>query len=100
MEPNPQPIRPVLQVLDFGGIRQERPSAPDTMFLNSGRRIYVIGDIDGHFRPRTNPYDLYAFGGPHPEDVLAEKLQGVWAQPVKGFSGYSFTVETGGKPGI
>jgi glycogen debranching enzyme len=97
MEPTPQPIRPVLQVLDFGGIRQERASAPDTMFLNSGRRIYVIGDIDGRFRPRTNPYDLYAFGGPHPEDVLAEKLQGVWAQPVKGFSRYSFAVETGGE---
>ena len=87
----------VQQVLDFAGIYQERLSTPDTMFANSGRCLYVIGDIDGRFRPRSNPYDLHAFGKPQPGDPLAEKLQGVWAQPVKGFSGYAFALEVDGE---
>ena len=98
MLPEIHTLSTVQQVLDFAGIRQERPSAPETMFANCGRRLYVIGDIDGQFRPRSNPYDLYAFGKPHPDDPLAEKLQGVWAQPVKGFSGYGFSLEVDGEP--
>jgi hypothetical protein len=33
------------------------------MFATTGRRLYVIGDIDGGFRPRSNPYDLHRYGG-------------------------------------
>ncbi len=83
----------VRQVLHYGKIIHERMSAGDTMFANAGRRLYVIGDIDGRFRPRSNPYDLYAFGHPDPNDPLANKLQGVWAQPVKGFNGYGYRLE-------
>lgn len=86
----------VTQQLRWGEIRQERPSAPDTMFTTTGRRLYVIGDIDGDFRPRSNPYDLYTFGKPQEGDPLANRLQGVWAQPVKALNGYTFVVESGG----
>src|SRR5512134_1900662 len=47
----------MIQQLRWGEIRQERTSAPDTMFTTTGRRLYVIGDIDGGFHPRSNPYD-------------------------------------------
>jgi hypothetical protein len=89
-------VRPVIQQLRWGEIRQERPSAPDTMFTTTGRRLYVIGDIDGAFRPRTNPYDLHRYGRPQEGDRLANRLQGVWAQPVKALNGYAFVVESGG----
>ena len=89
--------RSMLQTLHWGPYHQERLSPADTMFVNTGRRIYVIGDIDGGFRPRSNPYDLYSFGRPQPDDPLAEKLQGVWAQPVRGFSRYGFKVAWGGE---
>jgi hypothetical protein len=81
------------QALQWGSIQQGRQSPPDTMFANTGRRIYVIGDIDGGFRPRSNPYDLHAYGRPDPNDPLANELQGVWAQPVKGLDGYSYAVQ-------
>jgi glycogen debranching enzyme len=68
------------------------------MFANTGRRIYVLGDIDGGFRPRSNPYDLHEFGRPDPNDPLAGKLQGVWAQPVKGMAGYGYTLSVKGEP--
>lgn len=84
------------QQLHWGEIRQERLSAPDTMFATTGRQLYVIGDIDGGFRPRSNPYDLYSFGKPLESDPLANRLQGVWAQPVKALDGYTFVVESGG----
>ena len=84
------------QQLHWGEIRQERPSAPDTMFTTTGRQLYVIGDIDGGFRPRSNPYDLHTFGKPQEDDPLANRLQGVWAQPVKALNGYTFVVESGG----
>src|SRR5512138_3110204 len=84
-----------LQILDWGDIHQERLSPPDTMFCITGRRIYAIGDIDGRFRPRSNPYDLYSFGRPDPQDPLADKLQGVWAQPVKGLAGYGYEITLG-----
>ena len=77
----------VTQQLHWGDIRQERPSAPDTMFTTTGRQLYVIGDIDGGFRPRSNPYDLHTFGKPQAGDPLANRLQGVWAQPVKALNG-------------
>jgi glycogen debranching enzyme len=83
------------QILQWGEIEQRRMSAPDTMFANTGRKIYVIGDIDGDFRPRSNPYDLHAYGRPDPNDPLANELQGVWAQPVKGLDGYTYTIQTG-----
>jgi glycogen debranching enzyme len=83
--------------MQWESLRQERFSPADTMFATTGRRIYVIGDIDGGFRPRSNPYDLYAFGRPQPDDPLANKLQGVWAQPVRGISRYGFTLEWGGE---
>ncbi len=87
----------LLQVLDWGTIHQQRLSPPDTMFTTAGRRIYVIGDIDGRFRARSNPYDIHAFGRPDPKDPLAYKLQGVWAQPVKGLAGYGYTVYLDGE---
>ena len=76
---------------------QSRSSPPDTLFVSTGRKLYVIGDIDGDFRPRSNPYDLYNFGKPLPDDPLANKLQGVWAQPVKALNGYTFEVEKDGE---
>lgn len=85
----------VEQRLRWGAIDQRRRSAPDTMFANTGRRIYVIGDIDGGFRPRSNPYDLHTFGKPDPKDPLANELQGVWAQPVKGLDGYGYIIQNG-----
>ena len=85
--------RSLPQVLHTGDIHQQRSAPADTMFTNTGRRLYVIGDIDGRFRPRSNPYDLYAFGKPLPDDPLAYKLQGVWAQPVKGFNAYEYVLE-------
>lgn len=88
--------RAVRQLLSWGHIEAERLSPADTMFVTTGRRLYVVGDIDGGFRPRSNPYDLYAFGQPLPDDPLAGKLQGVWAQPVKGLSGYRYEVELDG----
>lgn len=86
----------MIQQLRWGDIRQDRPSAPDTMFTTTGRQLYVIGDIDGGFRPRSNPYDLHTFGKPQAGDPLANRLQGVWAQPVKALNGYTFVVESGG----
>jgi hypothetical protein len=86
----------MIQQLRWGEIRQERPSAPDTLFTTTGRQLYVIGDIDGGFRPRSNPYDLHTFGKPLEGDPLANRLQGVWAQPVKALKGYTFVVESGG----
>jgi glycogen debranching enzyme len=83
------------QILQWGEIEQRRMSAPDTMFANTGRKIYVIGDIDGDFRPRSNPYDLHVYGRPDPNDPLANELQGVWAQPVKGLDGYTYTIQAG-----
>src|SRR5688572_21122619 len=88
-------VRKVRQELVCGNMQQSRLSPDDTMCANTGRNIYVIGDIDGNFRPRSNPYDLYAFGAPHPNDPLANMLQGVWAQPVKALDGYAFVVEIG-----
>ena len=76
---------------------QSRSSPADTLFVTTGRKLYVLGDIDGGFRPRSNPYDLYNFGKPLPGDPLANKLQGVWAQPVKALNGYTFEVERDGK---
>jgi glycogen debranching enzyme len=83
------------QFLHWHDFEQRRMSAPDTMYANTGRRIYVIGDIDGDFRPRTNPYDLHAYGRPDPNDPLANELQGVWAQPVKGLDGFTYTIQSG-----
>src|SRR5690606_37976616 len=90
--------RMVIQSLRWGRYAIERPSPSDTQYTVTGRRIYATGDIDGRFRPRSNPYDLHAFGRPRPDDPLAEKLQGVWAQPVKGFGGYRYVVEIDGDP--
>jgi glycogen debranching enzyme len=87
----------VTQELSFGEVRQERPAPPDTPFATTGRKLYLIGDIDGAFRPRTNPYDLAAFGGPRADDPLAGELGGVWAQPVKALDGYAFVVEVEGE---
>ena len=86
----------MIQQLRWGEVRQERNSAPDTLFATTGRKLYVIGDIDGGFRPRSNPYDLHTFGKPQAGDPLAERLQGVWAQPVKALNGYTFVVESDG----
>jgi glycogen debranching enzyme len=95
----------MLQALQWGDhaadqISQERLSPPDTQFTTTGRRIYVTGDIDGRFRKRSNPYDLYALGQPDPNDPLGEKLQGVWAQPVKGFNRYGYTIDGQGSPWV
>ncbi len=87
----------VMQELTLGGLHQARPGSPDTPFVTAGRRLYVIGDIDGGFRPRTNPYDLATFGGPRADDPLGGELGGVWAQPVKALDGYVFVVEAGGE---
>ncbi len=89
--------RKVTQRLHWAEIDEQRASLADTMYANSGRRLYVIGDIDGRFRPRSNPYDLYAFGHPQPDDPLANKLQGVWAQPVRGFAGFGWQVDVDGQ---
>lgn len=85
---------PTLQKLSLGSLAQARPAPGDTMFANTGRRLYVIGDIDGRFRPRSNPYDLHAYGKPRPDDPLAGRLQGIWAQPVRGLAGYAVRIET------
>jgi len=87
----------VVQALSWGEVQQERPAPADTMFATTGRRLYVIGDIDGDFRPRSNPYDLAAFGGPRADDPLGGELGGVWAQPVKALDGYAFVVEVDGE---
>lgn len=92
-----QEVSEVTQALAWGDVHQQRTSPGDTMYATTGRRLYVIGDVDGGFRPRSNPYDLYNFGGPLPSDPLAGKLQGVWAQPVKGLNGYVFVIEAGGQ---
>ena len=90
-------MRAVQQILTWGRVQQNRPAPANTMFANTGRKLYVIGDIDGEFRPRSNPYDLYTFGGPQRDDPLANELQGVWAQPVKALDGYLFTIEIDGE---
>ena len=87
----------VVQALAWGDVRQERTGPPDTMFATTGRSLYLVGDIDGGFRPRSNSYDLYNFGGPDPGDPLANELQGVWAQPVKALDGYVYVVEVDGQ---
>jgi len=87
----------VTQELDFGELHQTRPGSPDTPFATAGRRLYVIGDVDGGFRPRSNPYDLAAFGGPRADDPLGGELGGVWAQPVKALDGYAFAIEVNGE---
>ena len=87
----------VVQVLSWGEVQQERLAPADTMFATTGRQLYVIGDVDGGFRPRSNTYDLYTFGEPNPDDPLANELQGVWAQPVKALDGYLFVVEVDGE---
>lgn len=91
-------VKQVVQVLAWGDLQQERPAPSNTMFATTGRRLYVIGDVDGGFRPRSNPYDLYNSGKPNPADPLANELQGVWAQPVKALDGYAFVVEVNGEP--
>jgi glycogen debranching enzyme len=93
----PNSVREVQQVLAWGRIQQCRSSPANTMFTNTGRKLYVLGDIDGDFRPRSNPYDVYERGGPQPDDPLANAVQGVWAQPVKGLAGYKFIVEANGE---
>jgi glycogen debranching enzyme len=85
------------QELCWGEVQQERPAPADTMFAATGRQLYLIGDIDGGFRPRSNPYDLYNLGAPNRGDPLANELQGVWAQPVKALDGYLFEVEVDGE---
>jgi hypothetical protein len=57
--------------------------------------LYLIGDIDGRFRDRSDPYDVYTFGRPLASDPLAGELQGVWAQPVKALDKYLFEVFAG-----
>ena len=89
-------IPEVVQELDWGAVRQKRVAPGDTMFATTGRRLYVVGDVDGGFRPRSNPYDLYAFGEPSPGDPLADEMQGVWAQPVKALDGYGYVVRVDG----
>jgi hypothetical protein len=88
-------VRPVIQQLRWGEIRQERPSAPDTMFTTTGRRLYVIGDIDGAFARGPTRMTCTATEGRR-RRPLAKRLQGVWAQPVKALNGYAFVVESGG----
>ncbi len=83
-----------MQTLAWGEVQGSRSTPADTMFTNTGRKMYVIGDVDGGFRPRSNPYDLYSFNEPLPNDPLANKLQGVWAQPVKALNAYTFIVQT------
>ncbi len=83
----------VLQAITWGNWGQERLGAGNLPFANTGRQIYLIGDVDGGFRPRSNVYDLYTFGEPQPGDILANELQGLWAQPVKALDGFQFVVE-------
>jgi hypothetical protein len=83
----------VLQNLSWGAVQNSRSAPADTMLANTGRKLYVIGDVDGGFRPRSNPYDLHNFGAPLPQDPLANKLQGVWAQPVNALTAYTFVVQ-------
>lgn len=78
----------VTQILSWGEIRQSRAAPADTLFIQAGRRSYLIGDIDGRFRARSNPYDVYNFGRPLASDPLAGELQGFWAQPVKALDKY------------
>ncbi|MFH1926709.1 MAG: glycosyl hydrolase family 65 protein [Chloroflexota bacterium] len=87
----------VTQELNFGEANQTRPGSPDTPFVTAGRQLYVIGDIDSGFRPRSNAYDLATYGGPRADDPLGGELGGVWAQPVKALDGYVFVVEAGGE---
>jgi hypothetical protein len=87
----------VLQSVSWGDWRQERLGAGNLPFANTGLQIYLIGDVDGGFRPRSNVYDLYTFGEPLGNDPLANELQGVWAQPVKALDGYQFVVEVNGE---
>jgi len=81
------------QKLVFDDLHQERFGLPYTPFVTVGRRLYIIGDIDGGFRPRQNPYerteDEFAC---HP---TAGELGGVWAQPVKALDGYVYVLKVG-----
>jgi hypothetical protein len=77
---------PVLQTLHWGAVFRSAFPQPTPCFTVTGRRLYVIGDIDGGFRPRSNPYDIHAFGHPHPEDPLANKLQGFGPSRSKGWT--------------
>jgi glycogen debranching enzyme len=89
------PADQVNQILSWGNIRQSRAAPADTLFIQAGRRLYLIGDIDGRFRNRSNPYDLYTYGRPLASDPLAGELQGVWAQPVKALDKHLFEVIAG-----
>ena len=51
---NDEQVEQVLQVLSWGDWKQERLAAANTAFANNGRRLYVVGDIDGGFLPRAN----------------------------------------------
>jgi glycogen debranching enzyme len=82
------------QRLAFGDLQQSHPGRPYTPFVTAGQRLYVVGDIDGGFRPRLNPYELAG------EDDLAchppvGELEGVWAQPVKALDGYVYVLKVG-----
>ncbi len=99
------PTETVRQVLELPGQSQgegsawSRGSPANTLSVSAGRRLYVLGNIDGGFRPLNNPYDLHNNAGqPFSDDPLANKLQGVWAQPVKALNGFVFEVDVDGKP--
>jgi hypothetical protein len=81
------------QSLVFDDLRQSHPGQPYTPFVTTGHRLYVIGDIDGGFRPRSNPYErTEAEMVCHPP---AGELGGVWAQPGKALDGYVYVLKTG-----
>ena len=81
------------QRLVFDDLHQSHPGRPYTPFLTAGHRLYVIGDIDGGFRPRDNPYEVTeAELACHPP---AGELGGVWAQPTKALDGYVYVLKIG-----
>ena len=100
--PATQPVPPLYrdcvsgeipQKLVFDDLHQSHPGQPDTPFVAAGHRLYVIGDIDGSFRPRSNPYErTEAEMACHPP---AGDLGGVWAQPTKALDGYVYVLKVG-----
>lgn len=75
----PAPDDTYPQSLRFGSIRLERADPESAPYMLSGRKMYVLGTVDGAFRP---------IGAEH----LRGEMGGVWAHPVRFADGWHVTV--------
>lgn len=71
------------QALRFGDIFLERDDPEPAPYMLSGRKMYVLGTVDGAFRP---------IGAEH----LAGEMGGVWAHPVRFADGWFVSVHPEG----